>query len=154
MVIPGARCPRLLSEIAELALNSKFKEVIVHVGTNYVYAGVPPDEIADEITTLIHTLTTLMPSTKVTFSGVLPRILGEGPEIRMTLNDISEINALVRNYCNIRAHCFIEHEEFRAFRGLIDRTLLARDGCHLSFHGVAAIEKSLRDHVKIFLRPY
>ena len=154
VVVPGARCPRLFSEVASIAQEHSFSEVIVHVGTNYMYTGDQPDETADEIVNFLHALSNMMPSSKIPFSQVLPRILCEGPEIRETLNAIRRTNELVYDACHYHRHGFIEHVDFRPYRGRIDRNLLARDGCHLSFNGVAAIERSIREHLLIFHHPF
>ena len=100
VVVPGARCPRLLSEVASISQEHSFNEVIVHVGTNYMYTGDPPDETADEIANFLHALANMMPSAKITFSQILPRILGEGAEIRDSLNTIQRTNGLVHDACH------------------------------------------------------
>ena len=154
VIVPGGRCPRLLAEAAMIAQHHVFNEVIVHVGTNYVYSAQSPEETADEIENFLQSLTALMPASLISFSQVLPRILGEGAEISETLNAIRLLNVSLRDACQFHRLGFIEHADFQPIRGRIDRTLLARDGCHLSFHGVAAIEQSLRDHIEIFHQPF
>ena len=154
VVYPGARCQELIAEAASFAQEHRCNEVLVHVGSNYAYSGYSLEETADEISGLLNSLAAMMPYAKITFSQILPRIMGAGPEISATLHRIYQLNSMIRDACSFVGHGYIEHDEFRTFRGKFDRSLLARDGCHLSYSGVAAIENSINENLLIFHHPF
>ena len=116
-----------------------------------------PKGIATEIGNFLDGLADLYPTSRITFSEMLPRVHNKarGDVLRHCLGNITEINDRVKDICFASGCGFIDHEDFRVdwHRGDFAQYLLCWDGCHLSRHGVIAIEKALRAHVMIYHDP-
>ena len=124
-----------------------FDHVIVHVGTNYSFSELSSFEIAEEITEFLSEIQCLF-ECKVSFSEILPRILGESYDQLITFSNIGFLNKLIARACDYLKIARVCHDRFRWNRfGRFNRRLLARDACHLSHAGVEAIEEEVREHL-------
>ena len=98
VVVPGAQCPRLLSEAARVSQHCTFDHVIVHVGTNYSFSELSSFEIAEEIAEFLSEIQCLF-QCKVSFSEILPRILDESYDQLITFSNIIFPNKLIARTC-------------------------------------------------------
>ena len=137
--LSGARCDRLLSEIARLSSRYTFRKVIVHVGSNYIPHAYS-DVISNELTSFLDALCQLLPDTKIAFSELLPK------KDQRLLCGINNINGLISDFCQINGMDCIRYP-FYVGRGMINRTLLCWDGTHVSYEGVFIIEQTLKEHL-------
>ena len=92
VVVPGARCPRLLSEAFALASEYEFEEIIVHCGTNYLNED---SEIEDTFVEIIEFLRALKDKfqCRVTYSPILPRVSPQEQEPDNHYSPLSEFSA-------------------------------------------------------------
>ena len=149
VVVPGAQCARLLAQAAHLEQSCTFDHVIVNVGTNYCYSDLSAYDIADEIEDFLGEIGALF-DCKVSYSEILPRILDDLDQL-WTFQNIRFLNSLIGKACQANKFARLCHPKFRwNSEGRFNRRLLARDGCHLSYDGVEAMEDEVRDHIILF----
>ena len=141
---PGARADKIQRELEKLTEENVYDQIIVHCGINFV-PQYSPTYTSDKLLELIETTKRLAPSSKIAFSGLLPKI---GPKF---LPGINAINHSMFN-AGLSKHSKFDFVQHRACivdkRGKIDPSMFSRDGVHLSVKGVHALERSF----KTFLR--
>ena len=150
-VIPGARVDRLWSEAVAISQKYNFREIIIHVGSNYIpspqacrrnYYFPMRNFIVNDIKDLLGAVSDLF-NCHVTFSSILPRL-------NMTFfRLIRNLNIEINEYCRlrffgvIRCNAFALNNENR-----LDHRLFARqDGIHLGRMGIDVLFYSLREHI-------
>lgn len=153
--IPGARCPRLLAELAHLSIRYEFGEVIVHVGTNYL-PHEPAHRVAQEIKNFLSAICDFLPeTTKVTFSSILPRTSDR------FLRSVNNINQQIYYFCAqsphrlhylwypyfARSHSTIINQRVVHLKHGINKKLYCWDAVHLSHFGVDHVMVTLREHI-------
>ena len=160
VVIPGARCARLFDEASRLSQRYEFEEVVVHVGTNYINdEDCEPMPIFEEIQQFLGALKGAFKS-RITFSPILPRVLREEQEYDQRYEPLSELTLQTIELCRIinhEVHLFCESNSIGsmicpafimdAFDPYPDKSLLSRDGVHLSRKGIVRMENCLFDHL-------
>ena len=153
LVVPGARAPRLFSEAMVLHKDYTFDEIIVHVGTNYLYPLESSAIIISEINTLLDSLRSLFSAT-VVFSPVLPRVL---PAEMLQHNKSKPPTAFSRDMFHKIHHIntningpLLWCEEFMDTN---PKYLLCSDGVHVGEHGIKALESCLLDHIRTTHKP-
>ena len=151
VVIPGARTDALLAEAASLHQEFDFGEIILHVGANYVpscmrpgkkFVIVHPNDVIEEIKSLLNELAELFPYSEITYSVTLPQM------DTSFLEDINHINYRIALHCDATGYGVFCCEDFKRVDGKLDEALFAKDGIHLGQNGIAAMTKSLVNHVK------
>ena len=146
VVCPGARCDFLWAEAVLLNVNYNFDHVILHVGTNYVPNSMnnnprSPLDTSDEICQLLNAIGPLLQA-KVSYSYILPRL------DLSVIDGINAINTTIFEYCSANNIAYMPMcLSFKRVKGVLDRSLFANDGVHLSRKGVAAIFNCMCDHV-------
>lgn len=161
IVIPGATCARLFSQAVELSLQYSFREVVCHVGANYVWGHVNTAEIANEISAFLDALKDLF-SCGVTFSPILPRASADemkfenryAPLSAQTLKSLAEIDDI---NTQVGYFCRSANIDIMLIRSFImdpyapypNKGQLAADGGHLNRKGVLRFEQALNDHLRL-----
>ena len=149
--MPGARAPRLYSEAMLLKEQFEFQLIVVSVGANYVpnplhfvdYTEWVPEAI-DETISLLEILQHQFPLSHLSLSPILPQ-----PRDFAQLDGINFVNRCVSDFCGTHSIGELIFWRFRRNKqGTIDRRLFAKDGVHLSYAGVEAVEKALYDHIR------
>ena len=143
-----------------LSQSHEFEEIIVHVGTNYLNDEWDPIPIFEEIQNFLGALKDIFSHSRVTFSPILPRVLREEQEFDQRHEPLSEatletiemsriINDEVHIFCelnnigNMTCRSFIMNN----YDPYPDKSLLSRDGVHLSRKGIVRMENCLFDHL-------
>ena len=141
-VYPGACCEHLLSLAAELNLKHCFGHVVVHVGTNYTRQFDPPVPfaVATDICNFLGAIADFL-DCKVSYSCMLPQLNLN------VINYINFVNSEVDVFCGNNGFGFLQSRRFKRVRGMLDTSLFARDGVHLSFLGAAALFVDFREHI-------
>ena len=141
LVVPGARCDRLLMELVALCRTHSFRSVIVHVGSNHI-PHEDEEEAADAVIKLLDVVKQLFPGARVAFSALLPKISKEH------FSSSDRVNSAVYRFCLGARIDFVDHPAFAR-----DRRLICRDAVHMSFKGVSFMERALQDSL-IYLYKY
>ena len=141
--LPGARAPRLFSELVALSLVSTFSNMVIHFGTNFVNSPLHYDEIADEISDFIQWCRVYFPTTHIAFSQVLPR---RDPHEN---SRVFKLNKLIRQSIELMPNAeFVTYPRIQARRNDgINNRLLCKDGLHLSRKGVSFVEQRLEEYI-------
>jgi FtsZ-binding cell division protein ZapB len=160
LVVPGACCDRIFSEAVILSQAYEFEEVIVHIGTNHLNRY-SPDETAIDIENLLRALKELF-RCNVTFSPILPRVSHQeqDPENRYepllettfeTINMLRYINDKLADYCYTHGFGRMVCPEFAMddCDPYPDKSLLCKDGIHLSRKGINKMDHALFDHLSM-----
>ena len=127
--LPGARLDRIRESVLNLHSNYDIKRLAIHGGTNLI-PDEAPIQVALQIIEFLGEVKSLMPTTELFFSAILPKI-----------NDsfspgINEINYLVFNACKTLGIKFIQHSRFSR-HGCIQVSLYTlADLIHLNRRGV------------------
>ena len=147
IVCPGARCDRLLSEVAVFSSSHCFDHIIVHAGANYIpnptkqRVTLPPIVTAGEICDFLDSMGNLFES-RISFSCIIPQRNIE------VLNMANFINDRVSLHCSEYGYGLIQCLRFKRFKGRLDLSIFARDGVHLSRIGVKALYDSVTSPLK------
>ena len=165
IVVPGARCSRLLEEAMRLHQTHVFEEVIVHVGVNHLsdYCDISTSE---EIQSLLSNLK-LHLGCRITWSPILPFVARDeqsfdnrdAPLSDLTLDMIKSsrnINDEIYEHCNRNMIDTMLCPEFimDPFDPYPNKFLLAKDGTHLNRRGIVAMEHALAEHIGFKFMPF
>ena len=139
VVIPGARCDRIIVEASLIAQKDAdiYREVLVHVGANYDSPATAQREIEDCLVALQQ----LFPDASITFSEALPQY-DEGYSDAVN-NEFIEMNRRIGEFCLNRGMRTFGVDAFFIGR---PRHLYARDGIHIGGRGIDAFNAALRDY--------
>ena len=167
IVVPGARCPRLLEEAMRLHQTHAFEEVIVHVGVNYMHN---PDycnfSASEEIKNLLSALKFQF-GCRITWSPILPFVASDEQSYENRDAPLSDHTLEM-----MRSSSFINNEVYQhCSRNMIDsmlcpeflmdpfdpypnKFLLAKDGTHLNRRGIVAMEHALAEHISFKFKTF
>jgi len=134
VVVPGARCDRIILEASLIAQQGHhhFREVIVHVGANYVSshrALAAKEEIQQCLLSIQH----LFPDAGVTYSVILPQYVDDKSDNATNLT-INKLNDLIEDFCVDNGLNAFGVDAFSGY----SRRLLTRGGIHLNRGGILA----------------
>ena len=143
----------MFSEAMVLHRDYTFDEIIVHVGTNYLYPLESSSIIIPEINALLDSLRSIF-NASVVFSPVLPRVLPTEmlqhnklkPPTAFSLDMFNKIHHINSNINGPLLWC----EEFMDTN---PKYLLCSDGVHVGEHGIKALESCLLDHIRTTHKP-
>ena len=143
LCLPGAKAERLLAEASIMALTHEFREVVVHVGANYlptVSRDHPTTRAAAsvEIQALLAALGDIFYA-PVTYSLMLPLASSRFTD---AINSINE-EVMSAGFHHINHTAFVRDD-----RGQIDRSLYCADGVHMNKNGIDALLNDLVEHIK------
>ena len=132
----------------------------MHVGTNYLNDEWDPIPIFEEIQYFLSALKEIFSHARITFSPILPRVLREEQEFDQRYEPLSEATLETIEMCRIinhEVHLFCEHKNIGNMicpsfimdvsDPYPDKSLLSRDGVHLSRKGIVRMENCLFDHL-------
>ncbi|NQY31467.1 MAG: hypothetical protein HRT69_18620 [Flavobacteriaceae bacterium] len=143
---PGAKPNRIANEFKKIVECNTFDTIIVHCGINCV-PQYSPAYTSDKIVELMEMVRSLAPTSKIAFSGLLPKI---GPSYLPGINDINDrvFRASMNKHCKF---AFVQHRDYIInTKGTIDTSVFCKtDGIHLSRKGVGALEKSLHNFIQM-----
>ena len=157
VIVPGARCPRLLAEASALALNFEFDEVVVSCGTNYLQDS-EAAEIITDTQQLLWALKGLF-KCQITFSPIIPRVTQDEQKPENRREPLSQfsyemldktrcVNAEVIVFCDAKSFDLLFCPDFIMHKiDYPNKWLLAKDGCHLNRRGIVAMDNALFDHI-------
>ena len=139
--VRGGRPIDISNRFEELTKEKSFKRVIVHVGTNLI-PRFSPSYVADQVLICLERIKQLSPSSKVTFSSILPKYDSS------LLHGINIINNQVMHSGKsgpIRQQfSFLSHRQNFANRfGFVNSSLFNADKLHLSLDGKLAFNLGL-----------
>ena len=144
--LPGARPSRIWSELSYLSNIHTFTSIIIHVGTNLFGSHDSRyfvEDHAQELCDFFEGVRELFPpTTKITFSQILPR---ESDEL---LPDMNYINSRVARFIRGLRNChYLTYPKFWYKKRPQINKLLCRDAVHLSYYGVETVERRIRDFI-------
>ena len=118
---------------------------MVHVGANYLPGPfnrhpLPPELIATEITSLLDEIGNLYQA--IVSSVILPQ------KEMASIEFVNRINYLVCNHCFFSNIEILQCMHFQRRMGMLELSLLANDGTHLSRKGVEVMFNCFCEHIK------
>ena len=133
--ISGGKIDDIRDEIMEVNTLHKVANCIIHVGTNLIPEE-EPGLVSKKLLLFLKEVRQNMPRTGIHFSNILPKYGNTW------LPGIDLINRRVYLASNEIGYSVIPHANF-ARRGVINRSLLSRDGIHPSYLGVAQFARDI-----------
>lgn len=148
--IGGDTVPGLLSRLKESVLDLRPKKAFLLIGTNDLGIGTPPEQIAQGIRHLVHTIREQLPGCQVLVISLLPVSARHHPRIEplavscRNKADIRSVNTLLKQGADREGYRFID-----AFTDLADsegnlQLHYTREGLHLSPEGYGKLAETLR----------
>lgn len=139
--VRGGRPKDISSKFEEISRTSRFKRVVVHVGTNLI-PRFSPDYVADQILLCLEKIRKLSPNSVVSFSCILPRTH------LSYLGGISYINRRVANAgqygpARFRFGSLCHSSNFMDKNGQVLTSHFRNDRLHLSLDGALAFNLGL-----------
>ena len=141
--LPGARCDEISAELSELLKKKHYSHIFLHTGTNYIPQH-DPRYISNKILDFLSHVRKLAPTSNVSWSSILPKY---DDSFRKGINIINQ--SIFNKHTMIkRMGLPVNHAQFFKNKlGGIDCELFCHDAVHLSYKGVAALEKSFKYHI-------
>ena len=140
--VRGGRPIDISERFEQISKNKIFKRIIVHVGTNLI-PRFSPNYVADQILLCLERIKSISPSSKVTYSTILPKT---GPTFLPGINLINNLvdSAGKTGPSRYRFSTLCHRENFsRTPLRLVDSSLFNPDQLHLSLDGKLAFNLGL-----------
>lgn len=147
IVISGATCDELFFKFLDLNKDYFYDQIIVHVGVNYLKYNYNQhkEDIAYEIANFLNAIRDIAPSTKITFSRILPKRHDDGEEFAY-MNAIDYINFKLHELAPGIDHIF--YDQLVRDRYLF--SIICRDGLHLNRFGVKLVTNVIQKYLQNF----
>ncbi|MEG1608475.1 MAG: GDSL-type esterase/lipase family protein [Clostridia bacterium] len=139
---------QVLDRLQPQVLLLKPKRIVLLIGTNDLYFGYRPTQIAEHIQDIIVKAKTTLPTVKMVIQQVVPLNESMSPDLNRTNNNIALVNQLLVNVCKDT-----DSQLVNSSKDLIDQNgqLIKKytvDGLHLNDDGYQILTNCLKKNVE------
>ena len=159
----GAKVEDLCGDKMAQLFSQNTRACVVHIGTNSLKSSnVSPTTVFLKLKKVLTDITLKSPNCEIFISSVIPRHVNGWDEktdfssqlchVQILNTIIAQYNELVSSYCKTNANLhYVNHDTVFLPTGQgVQSNLLARDGLHLSKHGIACVAKTLLKSLETF----
>lgn len=128
------------------------RAIFLMAGINDLSHGTPAQQVADRVITLIDSIRTQAPQTRLFVESILPinESTGRWKSLDGRTDDIPWANMLIRAYCESKGITFVDiFPRLTRGRGNTLRSELSSDGLHLNAEGYKIWAFELRKYLKM-----